>query len=175
MKSIGLNMERLGFGIVSWGRFERIEKRYGYIVLRSKPYGDAVVESVTSDIDESLLQSFQGARVKIMCRVIESRKSGHCGDMFLGIFPTQPSVGDVIELGIGMLCTLPGKGCAGEVQFGLAPYDARRELWIDPHLLYRLHDQTVEVFVERTVEQSHAVPVIRKKADGTIATGNGEI
>ena len=127
---------KIGQGVFGWDGEERRSNRYGSFNL------------LHSNCKVSIPTKLYGKRVRITCKVLKSRKSKHIGDLFLGIGPTQPEVGEVIELGVGVLHTEP---CdwdeRGNPTIILKPEDGRRELWIDPRKLYRLHDQTVEVFI----------------------------
>lgn len=118
-------------GTLSWPRSERISDRYGSIHL-------------TPNVPEAELETLAGLRVSITGVVVETRQSGHLGDFARGIFPTTPDVDERFDLGTGMLET---DRVEGAVCFGLRPDDGRDHDWFDPHVLYRLHDQTVEIEV----------------------------
>jgi hypothetical protein len=86
-------------------------------------------------------------------KVVESRPSGHAGDLFRKILPPeQPTpVGTVIDLGEGELFVWHENDDGfptGGIHIGLRPDDGRKTDWFDPNLLYRLHDQTLEIFIE---------------------------
>lgn len=55
----------------------------------------------------------------------------------------------------------------------LVPGDGRETMWIDPRLLYRLHDQTVDVFIEETTDDFSPAPDLRS-ADEKAATFHDE-
>ena len=110
------------------------------------------------------------------CKVIAARDSDHVGDHFYGIIPTTPDVGEVIDLGVGTfrLGLIPQYAEDQSISMGLEPGDGRQELWIDPRLLYRIHDQTVEVHVEETDEDFTPFCGLRQiRADGVVANGDG--
>lgn len=157
-------MKKVGYGVFTWPREERVYNRYGAFHLDREAYeGEG---ACAPRLDLPALNCFKGKRVRLTVEVVESRRSGHVGDLFLKIFPTQPSVGERIVLGVGRLdvLLLDGVMCVA-----LAPEDGRRELWIDPRLLYRAHDQTVNLYVEETKDPPHAAPVIAQaEADGTV-------
>jgi hypothetical protein len=57
----------------------------------------------------------------------------------------------------------------------LVPADGRGMLWLDPRKLYRLHDQTVELFVEETADDFSPKPELCEKVskDEVLSTGDG--
>jgi len=59
-------------------------------------------------------------------------------------------------LGVGIL--LSPIGWDGQPDLTLQPGDGRDVFWIDPRVLYRLHDQTVEVYAEETDEDFTPAP-----------------
>lgn len=136
-------MTRIGTGIFGWSGAERRSNRYGAVHLGAEN------ESVKMKdiIDRPRLLRFAGKRVRIECVVLETRESGHIGDLFLGIYPSTPEVGERVELGVGTL-GLIDPDWDGLPSFVLRPDDGRADLWIDPCKLYRLHDQTVEMLME---------------------------
>lgn len=162
---------RIGMGIFGWEGTERRTSRYGSFVLLDQDYNQTV--TVDTSEDQAVLKALKGKRVKITCVVKESRKSGHVGDVFLRVFPSQPDVGEEIVLGVGTLATSPSFDPL-RTQIGLRPSDRRSELWMDPRKLYRLHDQTVEVFIEETREPEHVVePFSGQNESGTQDLGDG--
>lgn len=135
-------MSKIGSGIFSWNANERRSNRYGYIFLDKENYDHDA--TATLYFDKALAAKLCGKKVKMHAVVTASRQSGHIGDFFLGIFPTQPEVGEHVDLGVGILDYQPEHSD----MVGLKPLDGRTELWIDPDKLYRLHDQTVDLFIE---------------------------
>jgi len=130
-------------GIFSWPRSERVSDRYGAIGMYETNYNEDATAAVV--LDKVALRQLRGKRVHIAARVLEARESGHIGDLFRGIFPSQPAVGEVIDLGVGEFFT---DTVDGQFVFGLEPDDDRVIDWFDPEKLYRLHDQTVELDIE---------------------------
>jgi len=130
---------KVGTGIFGWPPYERKSDRYGFFFLDS---GKACLETKN-------VLGLVGRRVRLSAVVIEARDSKHVGDLFHGIFPSRPSVGEVVDMGTGTLSLGPkSDGTQGEMVIGLVPEDGREYFWIDPRKLYRLHDQTVELWAE---------------------------
>lgn len=159
----------VGHGVFSWDAAERRSNRYGSIHLDDVPYNG--VKVCSSYLRVLLLPV--GKRVRITAKVVEARDSGHIGDLFLKISPSRPEVGEEVDLGVGVLET--AKGYDGTLSLVLQPNDGRKELWIDPRKLYRLHDQTVDLYVEETSDPFSEAPVIScDEPDGAICTGIGD-
>lgn len=130
-------------GILSWPAEERRSDRYGMISLFEKDYNSTVTVKV--NLDEILLGTMAGKQIKITAKVLEARESDHIGDLFRGLFPSTPRVGQVFSLGQGALVV---EELEGRPLFGLKPTDNRDTDWFDPKKLYQLHDQTVELTLE---------------------------
>jgi hypothetical protein len=141
--------KRVGHGVFGWNGQERRSDRYGAFVLVDSPYSGK--HQASAKLDMVALKKVEGKRVRIACVVVETRQSGHVGDLFHNIYPTTPDVGEVVDLGVGILrledAEYPGEDRTAVV---LEPGDDRKHFWIDPRKLYRLHDQTVDLFVEPT-------------------------
>jgi hypothetical protein len=171
-----MNMKmKLGHGVFTWGGEERRSDRYGAFLLCAEPYaGAAPVTGVTYDKD--LAEELEDKRVRLVAKVVETRKSGHLGDLFLGIRPSTPEVGEEIDLGVGILHTEPCDWDSKATSTFLVPGDppTRERFWFDPNKLYRLHDQTVEVFVEETSDDLTPgwTPPDRSEV-GAVANGDG--
>lgn len=162
-------MKLLGYGIFSWGAEERRSNRYGSINLCSESYDG---EKSASGKEPELtfeLHKLNHRRVKLMAKVVEARKSGHIGDRALRIKPSTPEVDQEIVLGVGILQL---ERCDWDPlpSIVLVPKDRRTDLWLDPRILYQLHDQTVELYGEETEEDFHEAPVIECEA-GAISLG----
>lgn len=162
-------MKKIASGIFSWSSLERVSNRYGAISMFSTNY-EGTAEAPVEFLNESIA-ALVGKKARLIARVLETRTSGHVGDLFLGIKPSTPNKGDEIEVGVGILRS------DGSSIF-LQPDDGRAELWIDPRVLYRLHDQTVALFAEETdlpcspkadlsSNPSGAV-VVEKDSDGSV-------
>lgn len=56
----------------------------------------------------------------------------------------------------------------------LLPTDGRDQLWMDPRRFYRLHDQTVDVYIELTDEAySTSMQDLMTQEGGAIGNGDG--
>lgn len=162
-------MTLIARGILGWDAPERRENRYGAINIAAAPYAKGPVTEVI--FDREVASHLAGSKVRLTAVVREARTSGHCGDLALGIKPSTPEVGESIVLGVGALAL--GRNHNGEPTVILMPDDGRTELWIDPRLLYRLHDQTVELHVEPTEEPCSPAPDLSPPAEGMVSTGDG--
>lgn len=167
-------MELFGAGIVTWDSEERKSKRYGHFYLSNKDYKEK--ETFPNWLDTENLVALDGSKVTIYCKVLESRKSGHIGDLFLSyggnfVRPKQPQVNDLINVGTGYLHLETAK--EGLV-FGLKPDDGREQLWIDPLKLYEIHDQTVELWIEETESDCSKISTVEvDNRIGAISDGEG--
>jgi hypothetical protein len=163
-------MNKQATGVFMWDAHERRSNRYGSFYLTKQTFSKTATASVhvPNDID-----SLAGKRVHVKATVLAARQSGHCGDMFLNIFPSMPEIGEVIDLGVAVLhLTI---SLSGDREFTLVPNDDRKELWLDPHLLYRLHDQEVRVEFIDTEKEFTAPPVmnIDTEMKGAKVTSDG--
>lgn len=129
----------IGTGRLSWSRGERISDRYGTVMLMAD--GDSETEP-SRYVDPDL--SVVGQIGTLVARVLETRDSTHIGDLFRGLFPETPEVGEEIVLGTGRLFSEP-RDDAGFIALGLEPDDGRDADWLDPKQLYRAHEQTVRL------------------------------
>lgn len=164
-------MKKIGHGVLTWEGSERRSKRYGHIVLLSETYHNERV--TTAKLDQDELDLLVGKRVRLVAEVVAARKSGHVGDMFLKIEPSQPEVGQRFDLGVGTL-DLEWQEWASVAAIQLVPKDGREMFWFDPRQLYQLHDQTVDLFVEKTRAPFSKAPDIEiVEEDGVLAVGDG--
>ena len=142
-------MQTLAYGIFTWNSRERVSNRYGSFFLGAEPHPGGT--KVTPTFNTTLGKSLEGKRVRVKALVKEARLSGHVGDLFLRIYPSMPTVGEEVELGVATLeINWERKLSDGVPTMVLRPGEPRDELWIDPRKLYRLHSQTVELLVEAT-------------------------
>jgi hypothetical protein len=146
----------LGEGVLTWARHERVTDRYGTVGLMTEghAHADLVAQGMTEQ--QATVNAYlhsnptwldvhtvpEGTRGTLQVRVIRTRQSGHIGDLFRGLSPTTPEVGEVIVLGTG---TVFHDGDGDGIYIGLRPDDGRDADWLDPEALYRAHEQTVEL------------------------------
>ncbi len=130
----------LGTGVLTWARGERVSDRYGSVFLMpegqdSLNHGDPFVDLTRVD-----------GRGRLIAEVLKTRQSTHIGDFFRGLSPTTPEVGDRFILGEGTLWFLAED--FGDT-VGLTPFDDREHDWLDPTVLYQVHEQTVRLLFEQ--------------------------
>lgn len=129
-------MEKLGIGVLNWDRVERVCDRYGTVTLFAshKAFDERKVSLNTSNVE-------LGTRGYLVALVKETRKSRHIGDIYHNIAPETPEVGQRIVLGEGRIFV-------EDENVGLEPLDSRESHWLDVRALYKVHDQTVELYFE---------------------------
>ena len=123
-----------GVGRFSWPAAERRSDRYGLVGLLAGDDG-------TSEWMGLVTAGLVGKAGRLFAVVLETQESRHIGDMFRGIYPATPAVGDEIVLGEGVLFV-------DTERVGLEPSDGRESDWLNPHQLYRAIDQKVELLFE---------------------------
>lgn len=173
-------MHPIGSGILTWCAAERQSGRYGAFFLAPTDFSETVVRPV--HIDHPALCAFEGLHVRITVAVVESRPSGHGGDQALKVFPgAPPAVGTMIQLGVGRLVLLDHSAFdpddhPTQIGIGLAPSDGRHLLWLDPEILYLVHDQAVEIFIEPTTDpESPPSPLVALEVeDGVYVNADGQ-
>lgn len=175
-----MSRQLLATGILGWSKHARQSKEYGHVCVDPEGYSTGVRAGVPVLFDTDLLNSLRGHRVRIVAVVIEARQSEHCGDMFVfdpdtgvHVKPSKPEVGEEVELGVGRFQVKHDPGFVNPL-FGVNTNDDSM-FQMDPERLYRLHDQTVHVYVERTTDPN--TPRTRliwdKAADKGKGTGDG--
>jgi hypothetical protein len=136
----------IGEGVLSWHPGERISDRYGTVFLMTG--GDSLHEPAGYvPVPDDAPVGLPG---RLVAEVQATRKSTHVGDLFRGLWPETPEVGERIVLGEGRLfCQtvdreegIEAVGCTPE------PEDLRDRDWLDPRALYRAHEQTVRLVFE---------------------------
>lgn len=141
--------ERVGHGIFTWAGMERRTDRYGSFVLGDQPSPGKRLTAPFLDL--KALKRLEGKRVHVVCKVVVARKSEHIGDMFHGFAPSTPKVDEEVDLGVGVL-HLEDAGFDGLTAVVLEPHPTRQHFWMDPRKLYRLHSQTVDLFITKTAK-----------------------
>lgn len=124
----------IGTGFLTWHSVERQCDRYGTVNLYAAP---------DSDHDVPLDLTPVGQVGTLVAHVVETRQSGHVGDLFRSIGPATPEVGDAVTLGTGRL--FAQEEASNVTSVGLEPLDGRDNDWLDPSALYRVHSQTVRL------------------------------
>lgn len=138
-----MTKKKIGTGRLTWSGQERRSDRYGFVFLLNS--GDSTtpgMDCATMHVDPN----DWGKKATLSATVVEVRMSTHIGDLFRGIGPSTPEIGDVLVLGSGLLAS-DDLG-DGDIAVGLKPVDHREFDWLDPHALYRCHEQTVDLFYE---------------------------
>lgn len=142
----------LGIGVLTWNRKERITDRYGCVYLGDKNSMEDIVSEITCSTDVKALEKYEGKIGNLVAIPIETRESTHIGDLFRGIYPSTPEIGERIELGNGILFSQPNSYIENCQMIGLQPTDDRSNDWLNPEKLYRAHEQTVELYFETKEE-----------------------
>jgi hypothetical protein len=160
--------QAVGGGIFTWEGEERRSKRYGYFFFHTSTYDNtATAHAYLND-----LSALVGQRVHVKCQVLESRKSGHAGDAAINLLPTRPRTHEIVDLGVGLLHLKREHGFPTP-EIGLLPGgDGRADYWIDP-ALFRLHDQTVSLFVEPTDADFTPAVYYQESAPGATVNSDG--
>lgn len=167
-------MIEIASGVFGWDAGERRSRRYGAFHLTDSPYSNRPLQRCAVPwYDWSRISPLIGQRVRLQCLVTETRDSEHCGDEFLEVYPSTPTVGEVLDLGVGIFGTMESSYPDISGYFSLRPGDGRKELWIDPGVLYRLHSQTVSLMAEVTTDDFTLAPIYDALQDGVIAVENG--
>lgn len=164
-------MTRIAHGCFSWDGYERRSARYGSFVLHSSSYDGSEVATPFHDFNR--LTALLDQKVKVVVKVLATRQSGHIGDMSLAIEPSMPEVGQEFVLGVGILQMGSCSWDNSVPEIRLQPADGRQEFWMDPAIFYKLHDQTVDLFIEATTEDFSPVPGLKKPAPGIIYVDGG--
>ena len=162
---------RIAYGIFGWEGGERRSRRYGAIHFDASlvDESDAIVKVYHN---KKALKQLRGKRVRLIGKVLDTRESGHVGDLKHGIRPSTPEKDEEIDLGVGTLDIEPGYDETPDVV--LRPNDGRQVFWIDPRKLYRLHEQTVDLFAEETEDAFAPAPDIKSSNDLDVRdTGDG--
>lgn len=134
----------LGRGVLTWHPHERRSDRYGSVHLIADDH-----TSMTDGPSPSLVcrPGFgEGQIGRLIVFVIEARDSPHIGDLFRGVGPRRPAVGQRIMLGSGQLFFEDAPD--GGYMVGLKPADGRSVDWLDIRALYDAHEQLVELVFE---------------------------
>jgi hypothetical protein len=134
----------IGTGPLSWARNERISDRYGYVFLNENNSFSQFIDDALTSL--ATIKNLVGSKGYLLAVVNTPRKSTHTGDLTHNIFPSTPKKGDEI-----LLNEVPGTlvhetHADGYEQIGIRPDDGRKDFWLNPHKLYRVHEQTVNLY-----------------------------
>lgn len=129
-------------GRLTWSAGERRSDRYGAVYTLTN--GDSTTPGVEF-APISIPPLVIGKIVRLTAEVVETRQSSHIGDLFHGVFPSTPDVGEVQTLGVGVLQI--GETIFGNSTIIINPGN-RETLWMNINALYRVHEQTVNLYVE---------------------------
>jgi hypothetical protein len=138
----------LGVGVLTWARGERVSDRYGSVFLMPEGQDSLTLrdnQTFTPLSRPSAITTSDG-RGRLIAEILETRESTHIGDLFRGLSPTTPEVGDRLTLGEGVLF-FDTEDWGDQV--GLLPDDDREIDWLDPRVLYQVHEQTVRLLFEQ--------------------------
>lgn len=130
---------KLGTGILTWHAAERRSDRYGSVFLMEDGHTSHSTHDPEEKLDFTAIATVEGKRGRLIATVLSPRISTHVGDLFRGIFPSVPTLGEPILLGKGTLFVTPLRAV------GLSPDDGRNTDWLDPYALYRAHEQLVDL------------------------------
>ncbi|WP_027578459.1 hypothetical protein [Bradyrhizobium sp. Ai1a-2] len=133
----------LGVGTLTWCGSERRSDRYGTVYLIQDGQTSLTTIPSPSLIDRETARIFDGHRGDLVAVVKETRESTHIGDLFRGVSPRTPEIGQIIVLGSGALFSEPAP--EGGLMVGLRPNDGRSTDWLNIRALYDAHEQSVEL------------------------------
>lgn len=141
----------LGEGVFTWSSIERRSDRYGSVYLIPEGRNSLSTEPCRSLILPAA-KNMEGARGELVAVVTKARESTHIGDLFHGVFPSTPEVGQIIILGKGTFFVenISDPGLAVGLAVGLRPDDGRASLWLNIHALYKAHEQSVKLYLGET-------------------------
>lgn len=135
----------LGVGSLNWDGMERRSDRYGMVSLFKENSEDKIIEPNTK-IEEQAIKAHVGQKGKLVVKITATRESTHIGDIFRGLSPSTPKVGKVFTLGDGTLFSRTDIN--GQIHVGLQPDDDRQSDWLNARTLYKVHEQSVELYFE---------------------------
>lgn len=124
----------IGRGILNWPSNERVSDRYGVITLFTDEYME---ETIPLSIPPHI------KRAALLVEIVDTRDSQHIGDLFHGIFPITPDIGERFYLCNTGTVHLHEDG----THLSIIPDDGRDEWWFNPDYLYRSHSQTVDLWL----------------------------
>jgi hypothetical protein len=138
----------LGEGVLTWGRGERISDRYGTVYLIEEGCDSTTTEKPCPSLIGPAVVPLAGRHGELIAVVLSTRKSTHIGDLFRGVSPRIPEVGQAIVLGSGILFWEAAPAPSVGMQVGLRPEVHRDSDWLDIRALYDAHEQTVQLYFQ---------------------------
>ena len=142
MKTEQSNRILIGTGALTWRREERLTDRYGSVMMDThSSFDQQIADKATLYL--ATIKKYCGQYGQLVCEVLETRKSTHIGDLHRDIKPSTPEVGDMITLGTGKLFHEHRDGVDNVGLVGNRETD-----WLNPRMLYRVHEQTVNLYFE---------------------------
>lgn len=140
----------LGVGRLTWPAGERRSDRYGVVSLLADedvPGLPGVPPGFGGEVYTYVPLAAPTGRGHLVAEVLATRQSHHIGDLFRGIGPETPEVGERI-----VLTAAPGLAVRHETHgmpgLLVIPEEERASDWLMPRALYRCHDQTVRLLWE---------------------------
>lgn len=131
-------MQKLGTGVLKWSPGgKRLGVRIGFVGL---------FDSVEADSATSIMGAPEGSYGRLVAVVEETRERRFDADRFLFSPPEPLEIGDEIVLGTGTFLS------GDDGYFGLVPSDGREGWWLDIPGLYRVDEQTVDLFFDEVSE-----------------------
>ena len=165
-----MNRIKIGQGTITWDGYERRSDRYGTVALCSTQYKGGDVGSWELDVET--IKAHLGTEGVLLAIPTKTRQSDHAGDRRRKIFPSIPVIGEEIPLGQGVLFMEPNHGGWGSESVGVEPTDGRTRDFMNPKALYRVHEQTVELYFIPGGEMPPYEPGASN--EGTVTTGSDE-
>lgn len=123
---------KIGYGVLNWHDKEYISSRFGYITLSGE----------NNFIDKAFIFTKQIDLGNLYGKVLSTRNS-ELSDYDENVKVITPKVGEMILLGQGTLVF-----SEEENGVGLFPSHGLEDYWLNPHSLYKLHSQTIELYIE---------------------------
>lgn len=145
MKTNVEHVYEIAVGVLTWCGSERRSDRYGSVMILDPavPHthgslGGATAKALPLAVPPEIIDAFGTLKAE----VIEVRESEHIGDLFRGLRPGGAQVGETLVLGTGRLFKKPK---VTSPQVGVNPGDGRDADWLNPTMLYRVHECVVRL------------------------------
>lgn len=139
-----MEQQQIGEGVLTWRATERRSDRYGSVYLIPEGANSFSRTPSPSLVNPAMTAKFDGRKGELIAVVTANRESTHIGDLFRGFAPSKPEIGEIINLGKGVLFTETAP--EGGITVGLRPDDSRDHDWLNIKSLYRAHEQSVKLY-----------------------------